>query len=62
MMIKPIEVTTVIIDKTLHAAHHHRSENALSCRDEESLPTFPRAEPVHLRGVSHAGQADSELH
>ena len=33
MMIKPIQVTTVIIDKTLHAAHHPRCGNALSCRN-----------------------------
>jgi hypothetical protein len=32
MMNKPIKVTTVIIDKALHAAHHPRCGNALSCR------------------------------
>ena len=30
MMIKPVQVTMVIIDKTLHAAHHPRCGSALS--------------------------------
>jgi hypothetical protein len=35
LMIKPIKVTMLIIDKTLHADHHLHSGKALSCRDEE---------------------------
>ena len=31
MMIKPIKVTAVIVDKTLHAAHHPLYRNTLSC-------------------------------
>jgi hypothetical protein len=43
MMIKPIEVTTAIIDKTLHAVHHPRCGNALSCCDDKR-PACPQVD------------------
>jgi hypothetical protein len=55
MMIKPIQVTTVIIDKTLHAAHHPVA-GAL-CHAADSIENSNQWLPERLLPYRHSWRA-----